>query len=106
MTHPFFKDVIVEDAFLAVKQVGDKVLRALSGFNAESELAAIEKPFWVLHGEDDKLLPVADSKRMSELVKRGRFIEVPNAGHCLNYENPQKLSELLLEWQNHLLLRV
>jgi pimeloyl-ACP methyl ester carboxylesterase len=106
MTHPFFIDVIVEDAFLAVKQVGDKVLRALSGFNAEAELALIEKPVWVLHGEEDKLLPIEDSKRLSQLVKKGRFIEVPNAGHCLNYENPQKLSELLLELQNHILLDV
>jgi len=97
--NPFFSDVIVEDAFLGVKQVGDMVLRALSGFNAEAELSKIDKPFWVLHGQADTLLPMADSKKMAELMKKGKFMEVPEAGHCLNYENPQKLSELLLEWQ-------
>lgn len=102
MTHPFFVDVILEDAFLGVKQVGDRVLRALSGLNIEEELKQVEKPFWVLHGQDDVLLPIGDSKKMAELVKNGTFIEVPGAGHCLNYENPQKLAELLLDWQKAL----
>jgi pimeloyl-ACP methyl ester carboxylesterase len=101
--HPYFTDIIVEDAYLAVKQVGVMVLRALSGFNAEAELAKIEKPFWVIHGQDDMLLPLEDSKKMSQLTKHGHFIVVPDAGHCLNYENPKKLSELLLDWQNHIL---
>jgi len=100
VNHPFFTDVIVEDAYLAVQQVGDLVLRALAGFNAEAEFSKIEKPYWVVHGQEDTLLPIEDSKKMAQLTKKGHFLEVPGAGHCLNYENPKKLAELLLEWQN------
>jgi 3-oxoadipate enol-lactonase len=102
-TKPFFTDVVVEDAFLGVKQVGDMVLRALSGLNVESQVSQVTQPLWVLHGQDDLLLPKADSERLAQLVPQGVFKEIPGAGHCLNYENPKKLAELLQEWQKAVL---
>lgn len=94
----FFQEVIAPDAYLSVRQVGAWVLQALAGFNAQKEVEQIQSPFWVVHGSEDKLLPIEDSRHMAKAAPRGQFFEEPGAGHCLNYENPQRLADLLLSW--------
>lgn len=98
LTESFFKDTIVPDAYLGVKQVGDKVLRALSRLNVEEQIKKIRSPLWVIHGEKDFLLPQKDSEQLAALAPQGVFFQEPNAGHCLNYENPSRLADLLIEW--------
>lgn len=96
----FFKDVIVEDAFSAVKSVGHLVLKALDGLDVRKELAKVPHPVLVLHGEHDQLLPVADSKAMAEILPKGRFEVFAGQGHCGNVEDPRafaaKVQEFLL----------
>lgn len=94
----FFKNTIVPDAYLAVKQVGDLVLRAISGLNVEAQIKSVSQPLWVTHGQEDVLLPKADSVAMAALCAQGSFFEIPGAGHCLNYENPELLAEWLDKW--------
>ncbi|MFP5518946.1 MAG: alpha/beta fold hydrolase [Bdellovibrionia bacterium] len=84
----FFKQVVVEDAFKAVKTVGHWVLEALDGLDVRDELKAVKHPVLVLHGEHDVLLPVADSKELAALFVNGQFKTVPGQGHCANAENP------------------
>ena len=96
--HPFFQEVIVEDAFLAVKQVGAWVLQALSGLDVSKELSKVNVPVWVTHGEWDQLLPKADSQEMARLMPKGEFFVIPQAGHCFNYENPKELALWILRW--------
>ncbi len=91
----FFKQVVVEDAYSAVKAVGAWVLQSLDGFNGKSDIIAVQHPVLVLHGEHDGLLPVAESKAMAVLMKNGRFETVPGQGHCTNVENPEKLVQIL-----------
>ena len=90
----FFKQVILEDAFHAVKTVGDKVLRALDGLDSRYYVSQIEQPVLVLHGEEDTLLPLQDSKDMAGLMKNAQFMIIPGQGHCTNVENPQKFVEI------------
>lgn len=90
----FFRDVLVEDAFLAVQTVGDKVLRALNGLNVESELSDVRHFVQVLHGEHDSLLPMQDSRAMAALMKNAQFAVIPNQGHCTNVENPGLFVEI------------
>lgn len=96
----FFKDVIVEDAFSAVKAVGHLVLKALDGLDVRQELAKVSHPVLVLHGEHDQLLPMKDSQALAALLPRGQFEVLPGAGHCANIEKPQmftaKVQEFLL----------
>ncbi|MCX7675149.1 MAG: alpha/beta hydrolase [Bdellovibrionaceae bacterium] len=100
--HPFFQEVIVEDAFLAVKQVGAWVLQALAGLDIQEDLKKVDVPVWVTHGEFDQLLPKSDSQAMAALMARARFFEIPGAGHCLNYENPKEMAEWVLRWSEAL----
>lgn len=83
----YFKNVIVEDAFSAVKTVGHLVLKALDGFNIANDLKNVTHPVKVVHGEFDQLLPVADSKKLAGFVQNGKFETLAGCGHCGNVEN-------------------
>lgn len=89
----FFRDVIVEDAFLAVKAVGHLVLKALDGLDVREELKQVKHPVLVLHGEHDRLLPVEASKALAGLFLAGRFEEFSGRGHCANVEDPRAFTD-------------
>lgn len=91
---PFFKDVIVKDAFMAVQSVGALVLQALKGFDTTEQLKSVRKPTLVLHGEHDVLLPMADSMEMA-LMMNGDFKILKGCGHCANIENPDAFVEVV-----------
>jgi len=86
----FFRQVIVDDAAHSIQSVGDKVLRALDGFDVRPTVAEIGNPVLVLHGEHDSLLPVQDSRELASLMKHAQFSIIPGQGHCTNVENPEK----------------
>lgn len=92
----YFKNIIVEDAFAAVKTVGHLVLKALDGLNLTNELCNVQHSVKVVHGEFDKLLPQADSEKLAALFKNGQFAILKNCGHCGNIEN----TELFIEDMN------
>jgi 3-oxoadipate enol-lactonase len=91
----YFRQVIVEDAFTAVNNVGAGVLRALSGFDARVELSKVKAPVLVLHGEHDLLLPVQDSRDLAALMPHAKFEVIPQHGHCVNVENPAQFVSIL-----------
>ncbi len=91
----FFKQVVIEYAYSAVKAVGAWVLQSLDGFDGRPEILTVEHPVLVLHGEHDSLLPVAESKAMSILMKNSRFETIAGQGHCTNVENPEKLVQIM-----------
>ncbi|MFN8769450.1 MAG: alpha/beta fold hydrolase [Neisseriaceae bacterium] len=86
----FFKNVIVEDAYKAVKNIGSAVFKDVANLDVSKEFKNIDNHVLVLHGEFDKFLPVDDSKLFASLFKNGDFMLVPNHGHCLNLEDPVK----------------
>ncbi len=97
----FFRQIVVEDAFQAVKTVGAGVLKSLDGLNTEKECAKVAHPVLVLHGEHDLLLPMADSQAMASLMKNARFEILKGQGHCTNAENPNLFTETVDQFFNH-----
>jgi len=94
----FFKNIVVEDAFHAVKSVGHLVLKALDGLDSRQSIAKITHPVLVLHGEHDNLLPMQDSKAMAGLIKNAQFRVIDGQGHCANVEAPEKFVGLAQEF--------
>ena len=84
---PFFKDIIVEDAFKAVKAVGHLVLKALDGLDIRETLKAVKNPVKVVHGEHDVLLSKEESQKLAHLFQNGQFETLSGCGHCANIEN-------------------
>lgn len=84
----FFKDIIVEDAFKGVKNVGHLVLQALDGLDIRETLKSVQHPVKVVHGEFDTLLAKDESEKLAKLLPNGSFAVMPGCGHCPNIENP------------------
>ncbi len=90
----FFKQVVVEDAFAAVKKVGAMILQALDGLNVVEMMKTIKSPVMVLHGQHDVLLSKDESKALADLIPGAKFQEIANHGHCTNVENPQTFVQI------------
>ena len=95
---PFFRNVLVEDGFKSVKNVGHWVIQALDGVNIESRVQKIQKPVLVLHGEFDTLLPQKESEEFARNLPQGQFEVIPGQGHCCNYENPELFVTRLIQF--------
>lgn len=94
----FFKTVIVEDAYKAVKIVGGAVFNNLSTLNVVNDIKNINNQVLVIHGEQDTFLPITSSQELATLIHNAKFKCVPEQGHCLNIENPNKFVEITNEF--------
>lgn len=87
----FFKTKIMDDTMFALQNTGVGFVNALQNINYNSEVATINKPLVVFHGAHDWVLEEQSAKDYSELVKDSKFVKLPDNGHCMNYENPERL---------------
>lgn len=89
----FFRQVVVEDAFAAVKVVGHLVLKALDGLDVRADAAKITHSVLVLHGDQDLILPISEAKNLAALIPNARFEELKGHGHSALAEDPEMFSE-------------
>jgi pimeloyl-ACP methyl ester carboxylesterase len=80
---------IVDDAFGVHPLVWHGVAKMLHGVDFRAELPHIPHPVLVLHGENDQILPKADSVALAEGLPHGKFLELPERGHSANVEDPE-----------------
>jgi len=60
-------------------------------------LSWIAVPVTVIAGEDDVIIPVAESEAMHAAIPGSRFVVVPRAGHLSNLEDPSAFASGLPE---------
>jgi len=64
-----------------------------------NDLKRIEVPTLVIHGDADRILPLAATgKRTAELVKGSRLVVVPGGPHGLNWTHAQEINRELLDF--------
>jgi pimeloyl-ACP methyl ester carboxylesterase len=61
-------------------------------------LAAIACPTLVLVGEDDVLTPPPLSSEIAAGVPGARLVQVPGSGHLSPLDQPERVTEALMEW--------
>ena len=61
---------------------------ALARFDYGSRLNEIDAPALVICGSEDHGAPPANSHQMQAMIKDARFIEINQAGHISNIEQP------------------
>lgn len=72
-------------------------IKAFSETDFTEDLKKIECPVFIMHGEDDQIVPIADSAPLSaKLVKNGTLKTYPGLGHGLCTINPDIVNEDLL----------
>jgi 2-hydroxymuconate-semialdehyde hydrolase len=58
-------------------------------------LATITQPTLVVHGESDRLIPIAAGEYFAEHLPNVRFERFPDTGHWLMIERPQEFADLV-----------
>jgi len=61
-------------------------------------LHKISCPVLVLAGDADVITQTDECRKMAETVHDGAFVNIPNAGHLSNLENPTAFSQALLDF--------
>lgn len=61
-------------------------------------LAGLKVPVILFHGQDDQIMPPAAAEEMHRLLPSSELHILPESGHLLNMEQPQKFNEILLPW--------
>ncbi len=90
-------DSICEMFVATAPEVRAGFLTAMSTMDLTKGLPKLEVPVTVIAGQRDHLLPRARSRRIASLVPGSRYVEIPNAGHMLPIEVPDRITSLLLE---------
>lgn len=86
---------IVDDTMGVAKANWHGVPQALTAINILDQLAKVQQPILVLHGEVDPILPKADSIVLAEKLGNARYMELPGQGHSTNVENPALFVDLV-----------
>jgi 3-oxoadipate enol-lactonase len=63
-----------------------------------SRLHLIESPTLVMHGENDKMAPLANARMIAARIPDAELAIVPGAGHAYGLERPELSRDLLLDW--------
>ena len=77
------RGMILESTFRSVYQLGLPVRwLPFDKFHNESKLASLELPVLIIHGEEDRVVPISHGKRLAKLAgDEGQSVWVPGAGH-------------------------
>jgi pimeloyl-ACP methyl ester carboxylesterase len=66
--------------------------------DSRPSLGAIDCPTLVLVGDEDELTPPELAREMANGVRGARLVIVPESGHLSTLEQPQAVTEALVEW--------
>ncbi len=70
--------------------------RACLGFYAQGlEVERIAVPALVVHGSDDRVVPVENGRRLAARLPAADYVELPGYGHDLAQEAPDELAALV-----------
>ncbi|TDS11852.1 alpha/beta fold hydrolase [Sphingobacterium paludis] len=74
------------------------LLALASRTDTSASLFQIEVPCLLIRGAEDKITSKQDMIDMANAIPNNRFIEIDNAGHLPNLEDPRRFTELLTEF--------
>jgi 3-oxoadipate enol-lactonase len=67
--------------------------RAGANFDASGRVRDIDAPTLVIHGSDDRLVPVANARALARAVPRSRLRVLDGAGHLVFIEEAEEVNE-------------
>lgn len=73
-------------------------LMAPVSFNSEARLQEIKAPVLVLAGEEDRVVPPENSRRLAAKLKNAKLVTFPNTGHLFFIEQANEVSRVILEF--------
>lgn len=71
--------------------------QAGTAHDTSTRLPSVTMPTLILHGTDDRILPVANGEQLAALVPGARLELFPDTGHLFWWEHPKRTAALVLE---------
>jgi pimeloyl-ACP methyl ester carboxylesterase len=62
------------------------------------QVGSIQAPALILHGDDDRIIPQSESRRLVSLNNRFAFVSLAGLGHVPQEEGPQAFLDVVLPW--------
>jgi 3-oxoadipate enol-lactonase len=80
--------------------VAGYVAQATGGvaWTSVDRLPDLDKPTLVLHGEGDRLVPLANGEQIAKAVPGAQLTVLPGANHILTTDKADEVNEILLWW--------
>jgi pimeloyl-ACP methyl ester carboxylesterase len=76
--------------------------RAARQLDQEKRLVEVKLPTLVLTGDDDRIVPTADSLRLAGALPNAELVVIPSCGHLPQEEQPQEFLAALANYVNKL----
>ncbi|MEK6220764.1 MAG: alpha/beta hydrolase [Chloroflexota bacterium] len=67
-------------------------------FDSREEIKNIKVPTHIICGEKDKITPLRNSEYLCAQIKRANLSIIPNAGHMVMIEQPEKTEKILTDF--------
>jgi pimeloyl-ACP methyl ester carboxylesterase len=83
---------------LPARSVYNEVRSWLAKADNCPELANIDVPALILHGEEDSIFPMTVAEEIEAGIPRARLVPIPLAGHTANLEQPKVSNEAILDF--------
>ncbi|HEY8236368.1 MAG TPA: alpha/beta hydrolase, partial [Gaiellaceae bacterium] len=83
---------------LPARSVYNEVRSWLGKADNRPELANIDVPALILHGEEDSIFPVSVAEEIEAGIPRARLVVIPLAGHTANLEQPEASNAAILDF--------
>jgi pimeloyl-ACP methyl ester carboxylesterase len=93
--HPAEFDRIVANRLAFSPSLASYLRQAAAGarFDASGRVRSIDAPTLVIHGSEDRLVPVANARALARAVPRSRLRVLEGAGHLVFIEEAEKVNE-------------
>jgi len=66
--------------------------------DARTHLASVACPVLVMCGDSDQLTPPVNAREIAALIPGAQLVMVPECGHMLTMEKPDRVNATLLQW--------
>jgi len=73
----------------------EKQLQAIFAHDTSARLGGLDLPTLVVHGTEDRILPVVNGRQIAALVPGARLEILDATGHLFWWEHPQRSAELI-----------
>ena len=72
-------------------------LQAIQGHDTQARLGSVQTPTLVIHGDEDRMLPIANGRLIAERIPGARLEVLEGVGHMFWWEQPERSAELIGE---------
>jgi 3-oxoadipate enol-lactonase len=73
-------------------------MRALAGFDARGQVAAIRHPTLIVAGDRDTSVPLSAKLALARAIPRAHLLVVPASGHATPHDQPEAFNRALVEF--------